>query len=74
MLAEYAPGPSASHRPRIARHADPSATRLRSEEELIPTCADQNPLAQSRRPMDMMVQGRSMSLFQATQQWSTRSV
>jgi hypothetical protein len=34
MLAEYAPGPSASHRPRIARHADPSATRLRSEEEL----------------------------------------
>src|SRR5215213_1932215 len=41
---------------------------------IIPTCADQNPLAQSRRPMDMMVQGRSMSLFQATQQWSTRSV
>jgi hypothetical protein len=34
MLAEYAPGPSASHRPRIARHADPSAMRLRSEEEL----------------------------------------
>jgi hypothetical protein len=34
MLAEYAPGPSASHRPRIARHANPSAMRLRSEEEL----------------------------------------
>ena len=42
--------------------------------ELIPTSADQNPLAQSRRPMDMIVQGRSMSLFQASQQWSTRSV
>ena len=41
---------------------------------LIPTSADQNPLAQSRRPMDMIVQGRSMSLFQASQQWSTRSV
>ena len=43
-------------------------------EKLIPTSADQNPLAQSRRPMDMIVQGRSMSLFQASQQWSTRSV
>src|SRR5215203_7422704 len=41
---------------------------------LIPTSADQNPLAQSRRPMDMIVQGRSMSLFQATQQWSSRSL
>ena len=41
---------------------------------LLPTSADQNPLAQSRRPMDMIVQGRSMSLFQASQQWSTRSV
>src|SRR4051794_14830894 len=41
---------------------------------IIPTPADQNPLAQSRRPMDMIVQGRSMSLFQASQQWSTRSV
>ena len=39
---------------------------------LIPTSADQNPSAQSRRPMDMIVQGRSMSLFQASQQWSTR--
>src|SRR5215204_2951720 len=41
---------------------------------LLPTSADQNPLAQPRRPMDMIVQGRSMSLFQASQQWSTRSV
>ena len=41
---------------------------------VIPTSADQNPLAQSRRPMDMIVQGRSMSFFQASQQWSTRSV
>ena len=43
-------------------------------QHLLPTSADQNPLAQSRRPMDMIVQGRSMSLFQASQQWSTRSV
>jgi hypothetical protein len=40
---------------------------------LIPIRIDQNPLAQSRRPMDMIVQGRSTSLFQASQQWSTRS-
>ena len=30
---------------------------------LIPTPADQNPLAQSRSPMDMIVQGRLMSLW-----------
>jgi hypothetical protein len=35
---------------------------------LIPTPSDQNPCAQSRSPMDMMVQGRSTSLFQAWQQ------
>ena len=35
--------------------------------DLIPTPADQNPLAQLRSPMDMIVQGRSMSLFQASQ-------
>jgi hypothetical protein len=41
---------------------------------LIPTRADHHALdalAQSRRPMDMMSQGWSMSLFQASQQWST---
>ena len=37
---------------------------------LIPGLIDQNPYAQSRRPMDMMRQGWSMSLFQAAQQWS----
>jgi hypothetical protein len=35
---------------------------------LIPTPSDQNPCAQSRSPMDMMVQGCSTSLFQAWQQ------
>jgi hypothetical protein len=35
---------------------------------LIPRLADQNPCAQSRRPIDMMVQGCATSLFQAWQQ------
>jgi hypothetical protein len=35
---------------------------------LIPITADAHALAQSRRPMDMMVQGCSTSLFQAAQQ------
>jgi hypothetical protein len=34
----------------------------------VPTGADAHALAQSRRPMDMMVQGWSTSLFQAPQQ------
>jgi hypothetical protein len=38
---------------------------------LIPSPHDHDRWAQSRMPMDMMVQGRSMSLFQASQQWST---
>ncbi len=38
---------------------------------LIPTCIDHDPCAQLRRPMVMMRQGWSMSLFQASQQWST---
>lgn len=41
---------------------------------LIPGPADQNPWVHWRRPMDMMSQGWSMSLFQARQQWSRRSV
>ena len=41
--------------------------------QVIPTCADQNAWAQSRNPMDMMIQGCSMSLFQAWQQWLTMS-
>jgi hypothetical protein len=36
--------------------------------DLIPIAADAHALAQSRRPMDMMVQGCSTSLFQAAQQ------
>ena len=33
----------------------------------IPRCTDQNPWAQSRRPMDIMIQGCLMSLVQASQ-------
>ena len=32
---------------------------------LIPSLADQNPFAHWRRPMDMIIQGRSRSVFQA---------
>ena len=41
---------------------------------LIPSFIDQNRYAQSRRPMVMMCQGWSASLFQAAQQWSRRSL
>jgi hypothetical protein len=41
--------------------------------ELIPNPYDRDPWAQSRMPMDMIVQGRSTSLFQASQQWSMMS-
>ncbi|MFT3972807.1 MAG: class I SAM-dependent DNA methyltransferase [Amaricoccus sp.] len=40
---------------------------------LIPTRIDQNPCAQSRRPMDRMRQGWSTRSFQAAQQWATMS-
>jgi glycerol uptake facilitator-like aquaporin len=40
---------------------------------LIPAPFDQNPCAHWRRPMDMILQGWSTSLFHASQQWSTRS-
>ena len=40
---------------------------------VIPACADQNPCAQSRIPMYMIFHGRSMSLFQASQQRVTIS-
>jgi SAM-dependent methyltransferase len=42
-------------------------------EWVIPTPIDQYPCAHSRRPMDMMRQSCSVSLFQASQQWSTMS-
>ena len=35
------------------------------EQELIPDLIDQNPCAHRRNPMDMIFQGRSMSVFQA---------
>jgi hypothetical protein len=40
---------------------------------IIPTPADQNPCAHSRRPMDMMRHGWSVRRFQWWQQWSTMS-
>src|SRR5215207_422099 len=39
-----------------------------AENPLIPSPIAQNRWAQSRRPMDMMSQGRSVSLFHASQQ------
>src|ERR1700748_2191880 len=44
------------------------------EDCLIPTIVDQNLWTQSLRPTDMMVHGCAMSLFQASQQWSTMLV
>ena len=43
------------------------------DDAIIPAGIDQNPCAQSRMPMDMMVHGWSMSLFQASQQSATIS-
>ena len=45
---------------------------LRQPHTVILGLSDQNRCAQSRIPSDRMVQGCSMSLFQAAQQWSTR--
>ena len=42
-------------------------------DELIPSPGDQNLWAQSLRPMVMIIQGRSVSLFHASQQWSRMS-
>lgn len=38
---------------------------------VIPACPDQHPCAHSRMPMEMIFQGRSISLFQASQQGAT---
>ncbi len=40
---------------------------------LIPACTDQNPCAHSRMPIEMIFHGRSISLFQASQQSATMS-
>ncbi len=42
--------------------------------ELIPSLSDHHWCAHSRKPIDMMVQGWSTSLFHAAQQWSRMSV
>jgi site-specific DNA recombinase len=51
---------------RVEVSTDGLTIRLRTE-GLIPSLIDQNLCAQSRRPMDMMRQGWSVSLFQASQ-------
>jgi hypothetical protein len=40
---------------------------------VIPAPTDQNPLAQDLWPIDLILQGWSMSSFQASQQWATIS-
>ena len=49
---------------------DPQASQ---QIRLIPTCTDQNPCAHSRMPIEMIFHGRSISLFQASQQSATMS-
>ncbi len=44
-----------------------------SKSQVIPTCADHDPWAHSRIPMDMIFHGRSVRLFQASQQSATMS-
>ena len=55
-----------------ARQALALALAAYPEAQVIPGLADQNPCAHLRSPSDMMVQGWAASLFQASQQWSTR--
>jgi hypothetical protein len=43
------------------------------ERELIPACTNQNPCAHSRRPMVMILDGRSMRRFHASQARVTMS-
>ena len=47
--------------------------KMLSEKDRIPSLIDQNRWAHWRNPMDMILQGCSTSLFQASQQWSTIS-
>src|SRR5450756_2878021 len=56
--------------PGYVRKKPPAKPKL---DPFIPSPIDQNPCAHWRNPMDMMRQGWSTSLFQASQQWSTRS-
>jgi tripartite-type tricarboxylate transporter receptor subunit TctC len=51
----------------------PAGTPEHIVRKVIPAPFDQNPCAHWRRPMDMILQGWSTSLFHASQQWSTRS-
>jgi hypothetical protein len=50
-----------------------SQIRNTALDDIIPTCIDQNPCAHLRMPMDMIFHGRSMSLFQVSQQSATMS-
>ena len=51
-----------------AEQALPDTEAGPTDEGLIPILIDQNPCVHWRSPMDMMRQGWSMSLFQASQQ------
>jgi len=53
--------------------ADAKAADLARKHGVIPTCADPHPWAHWRIPMDMIFHGRSMRLFQASQQRATMS-
>src|SRR3954451_3407493 len=74
--SEPHPTPSSSHRLNQLYSTPPQALPRRGfvhgrKADLIPTRADHHALdalAQSRRPMDMMIQGWSMRLFHAEQQ------
>ena len=51
----------------------PESIRSAIDGYLIPTLDDQNPWAQARRPMEVILAGWATSLFQAPQQWATMS-
>ena len=64
---------NAAHYARIYYCSDGKIKETARQRYLIPAGIDQNLCAQSRMPMDMMVQGWSISLFQASQQSATMS-
>jgi len=59
------------HRRTRSKEAKSIISAEGEEMVVIPAPDDQNPCAQLRGPMDMMRHGWSVSLFQASQQWST---
>src|SRR4029450_3508106 len=68
-------GASGSNREAESTDAPERGGRLRSSDEagVIPSPNDHDLCAHWRFPIDMIIQGRSTSLFQASQQWAGRS-